>query len=166
MASLKQQNQNNRALHLIEVSYRQRGRTDVIHKLGGGRVVCASGSKTSVSSSTPTSATIYDAYTSIIKKKKIEEVIISLLVSASVSETSVLSLTSTSAIIYDAYTSQIRRGDYLVAAKSLTILDSSFFNYDDDRVIEVNFNNVEENRVYLEQEMNTFQCYKDHFVAL
>ena len=27
-------------------------------------------SKTSVSSSTPTSATIYDAYTSIIKKKK------------------------------------------------------------------------------------------------
>ena len=36
----------------------------------GGRVVCASGSKTSVSSLTPTSATIYDAYTSIIKKKK------------------------------------------------------------------------------------------------
>ena len=37
---------------------------------GGGRVVCASGSKTSVSSSTPTSVTIYDAYTSIKKKKK------------------------------------------------------------------------------------------------
>ena len=32
-------------------------------------VVCASGSKTSVSSSTPTSAIIYDAYTSLIKKK-------------------------------------------------------------------------------------------------
>ena len=37
---------------------------------GGGRVVSASGSETSVSSSMPTSATIYDAYTSIIKKKK------------------------------------------------------------------------------------------------
>ena len=37
---------------------------------GGGRVVCASGSKTSVLSSTPTSATIYDAYISIIKKIK------------------------------------------------------------------------------------------------
>ena len=34
---------------------------------GGGRVVCASGSKTSVSSATPTSAIIYDAHTSIIK---------------------------------------------------------------------------------------------------
>ena len=31
---------------------------------GGGRVVSASGSETSVSSSTPTSAIIYDAYTS------------------------------------------------------------------------------------------------------
>ena len=30
---------------------------------GGGRVVSASGSETSVSSSTPTSAIIYDAYT-------------------------------------------------------------------------------------------------------
>ena len=36
---------------------------------GGGRVVSASGSETSVSSSTPTSAIIYDAYTSITKKK-------------------------------------------------------------------------------------------------
>ena len=34
---------------------------------GGGRVVSASGLETSVSSSTPTSAIIYDAYTSIIK---------------------------------------------------------------------------------------------------
>ena len=34
------------------------------------RVVYASGSKTSVSSSTPTSAVIYDAYTSLIKKIK------------------------------------------------------------------------------------------------
>ena len=32
-------------------------------------VVSASGSETTVSSSTPASATIYDAYTSIIKKK-------------------------------------------------------------------------------------------------
>ena len=37
---------------------------------GGGRVVSASGSKTSVSGSTPASAIIYDAYTSIKKKKK------------------------------------------------------------------------------------------------
>ena len=36
---------------------------------GGGRVVSASGSETSVSSSTPTSAIIYDAYTFIIKKR-------------------------------------------------------------------------------------------------
>ena len=36
---------------------------------GGGRVVSASGSETSVLSSTPTSAIIYDAYTSIINKK-------------------------------------------------------------------------------------------------
>ena len=35
----------------------------------GGRMVSASGSETSVSSSMPTSAIIYDAYTSIIKKK-------------------------------------------------------------------------------------------------
>ena len=35
---------------------------------GGGRLVSASGSETSVSSSTPASAIIYDAYTSIIKK--------------------------------------------------------------------------------------------------
>ena len=34
----------------------------------GGRVVNASGSETRVSSSTPTSAIIYDAYTSIQKK--------------------------------------------------------------------------------------------------
>ena len=40
-----------------------------IKKRYKSRVVCTSGSKTSVSSSTPTSATIYDAYTSIIKKK-------------------------------------------------------------------------------------------------
>ena len=33
---------------------------------------CASGSETSVSSSTPASAIIYDAYTSALKKKKIE----------------------------------------------------------------------------------------------
>ena len=32
-------------------------------------MVSASGSETSVSTSTPTSAIIYDAYTSIIKKK-------------------------------------------------------------------------------------------------
>ena len=37
---------------------------------GGGRVVSASGSETSISSSTPASAIIYDAYTSIINKKK------------------------------------------------------------------------------------------------
>ena len=37
---------------------------------GGGRVVSASGLNTSVSSSTPASAIIYDAYTSIIKNKK------------------------------------------------------------------------------------------------
>ena len=36
---------------------------------GGGRVVSASGSETSVSGSTPASAIIYDAYTSIKKKK-------------------------------------------------------------------------------------------------
>ena len=35
-----------------------------------GRVVSASGSETSVSGSTPASAMIYDAYTSIKKKKK------------------------------------------------------------------------------------------------
>ena len=34
-----------------------------------GRVVSASDSETSVSSSTPTSAIIYDAYNSILKKK-------------------------------------------------------------------------------------------------
>ena len=34
---------------------------------GGGRVVSASGSETSVSSSTPASAIIYDAYTSLKK---------------------------------------------------------------------------------------------------
>ena len=37
---------------------------------GGGQVVSASGSETSVWSSTPTSAIIYDAYTSIIYKTK------------------------------------------------------------------------------------------------
>ena len=37
---------------------------------GGGRVVSASGSETSISSSTPAGAIIYDAYTSIIKKNK------------------------------------------------------------------------------------------------
>ena len=37
---------------------------------GGGRVVSASVSKTSASSSTPASAIIYDACTSIINKKK------------------------------------------------------------------------------------------------
>ena len=42
---------------------------DSVH-LGGGRVVSASCSLTSISSSTPTSAIIYDAYTSIIKKIK------------------------------------------------------------------------------------------------
>ena len=36
---------------------------------GGGRVVRVSGSKTTVSSSTSTSAIIYDAYTSLIKNK-------------------------------------------------------------------------------------------------
>ena len=36
---------------------------------GGGRVVRVSGSETSVSSSTPASAIIYDAYTSIIKRR-------------------------------------------------------------------------------------------------
>ena len=40
---------------------------------GGGRVVSASGSETSVSGSTPASAIIYDAYTSIKKKKKIKK---------------------------------------------------------------------------------------------
>ena len=35
------------------------------HNHGGGRVVSASGSETSVSGSTPASAIIYDAYTSI-----------------------------------------------------------------------------------------------------
>ena len=39
------------------------------YSLRGGRVVSASASETSVSNSTPTSAIIYDAYTSIIKKK-------------------------------------------------------------------------------------------------
>ena len=38
---------------------------------GGGRMVSASGSETSVSSSTPTSAIIYDAYTYMIKKKNL-----------------------------------------------------------------------------------------------
>ena len=38
-----------------------------------GRVVSASDSETSVSSSTPTSAIIYDAYTSIIKKKNLKK---------------------------------------------------------------------------------------------
>ena len=42
-------------------------------KHGSGRVVSASGSETSVWSSTPTSAIIYDAYTSI-KEKKIRKV--------------------------------------------------------------------------------------------
>ena len=37
---------------------------------GGGRVVSAPGSETSVSSSIPTSAIIYDAYISIMKNKK------------------------------------------------------------------------------------------------
>ena len=37
---------------------------------GSGRVVSASDSETSVLSSMPTSAIIYDAYTSIIKNKK------------------------------------------------------------------------------------------------
>ena len=43
----------------------------VHHKsqFGGGRVVSASGSETCVTSSMPTSAIIYDAYTSIKKKK-------------------------------------------------------------------------------------------------
>ena len=45
-------------------------KTITIFQAIGGRVVSASGSETSVSSSTPTSAIIYDAYTSIIKKKK------------------------------------------------------------------------------------------------
>ena len=36
----------------------------------GGRVVSASGTETSISSSTPAGAIIYDACTSIIKKKK------------------------------------------------------------------------------------------------
>ena len=36
---------------------------------GGGRVVSASDSETSVSSSTPAIAIIYDAYTSVIKKQ-------------------------------------------------------------------------------------------------
>ena len=40
---------------------------------GGGRVVSASDSETSVSSSMPTSAIIYDAYTSIMKIKKNEK---------------------------------------------------------------------------------------------
>ena len=43
---------------------------------GGGRVVSASASETSVSSSMPTSAIIYDAYTSIIKIKKVRKVFI------------------------------------------------------------------------------------------
>ena len=41
---------------------------NLISAHGGGRVVSASGSETSVSSSTPTSANIYDEYTSIKKK--------------------------------------------------------------------------------------------------
>ena len=40
---------------------------------GSGRVVSASGSETSVSSSTYTSAIIYDAYTSVIKKYNIQK---------------------------------------------------------------------------------------------
>ena len=42
--------------------------THEIYAHGGGRVVSASGSETSGSNSTPTSAIIYDVYTSIIKK--------------------------------------------------------------------------------------------------
>ena len=38
------------------------------YRTGGGRVVSASGSETSVSSSTPARAIIYDAYTSIKNK--------------------------------------------------------------------------------------------------
>ena len=41
----------------------------ITYQHGGGRVVSASGSETSVSSSAPASTIIYDAYTSIIKKK-------------------------------------------------------------------------------------------------
>ena len=43
--------------------------TEVTSQKCGGRVVSASGSETSVSSSTPAIAIIYDAYTSVIKKK-------------------------------------------------------------------------------------------------
>ena len=42
----------------------------IITAHGGGRVVSASGSETCVTSSMTTSAIIYDAYTSIKKKKK------------------------------------------------------------------------------------------------
>ena len=51
-----------------QISSEQVSAKDVM-KTGGGRVVSASGSETSVSSSMPTSAIVYDAYTSIIKKK-------------------------------------------------------------------------------------------------
>ena len=44
----------------------QPGGDRVVKAHGGGRVVSMSGSETSVSSSTPASAIIYDAYTSII----------------------------------------------------------------------------------------------------
>ena len=47
------------------------------YKSWGGRVVCASGSKPSVSSSTPSSPIIYDAYTSLIKKIKKQVIILS-----------------------------------------------------------------------------------------
>ena len=47
---------------------------------GGGRVVSASGSETSVSSSTPTSAIIYDAYTSILKKNLKSQVIVKIVI--------------------------------------------------------------------------------------
>ena len=40
-----------------------------LHMEVGGRVISASGSETSVSSSTPASAITYDAYTSIINNK-------------------------------------------------------------------------------------------------
>ena len=46
---------------------------DIFPANAGGRVVCASGSKTSVSSSTPTSAIIYGAYFSLIKKMRFKQ---------------------------------------------------------------------------------------------
>ena len=58
-------------ISLVEMGSRQDGWLVNVNKAhGGGRVVSASDSETSVSSSTPTSAIIYDAYNSIIKKKK------------------------------------------------------------------------------------------------